>query len=285
MLASLGLSVINRLSVVFQLRVIDASWQDGIRPLCLAIYVLSILGLALNYFLARKFGPERQELQEADQGQKVERYRKPTRILHWGHAVSFLILLGSGLIIFFFPGSALSGNGWLRIMHRVAGIVFIGLPLLYLLVSGKAALRGMKLAFRWGLDDLEWVRVAPEYYYIRDERAMPPQGFFNTAQKVWWLMVIVLGPVIAITGVLLWIFEASAATQFYQLMLFIHSVSFIISGNMLLIHIYLAVIHPISHPLKTGPWGAMTGGKVTMGYARSHHGKWAEDLPKTGENR
>lgn len=285
MLAFIDLSVINRLSVAFQIRVIDISWQDGIRSLCLAVYILSILGLILDSFLAWKFGPERQEVPEADRVREVERYRKPTRLLHWGHAASFVILLGSGLVILFFPGAALSGNGWLRIMHRVAGIVFIGLPLLYLLVSGKTAWWGIKLAFKWGLDDFKWVRVAPEYYYIRDERTMPPQGFFNTAQKVWWLMVIVLGPVIAVTGVFLWIFGASATTQLYQLVLFIHIVSFIISGNMLLIHIYLAVIHPVSHPLKTGPWGAMTGGKVTMGYARARHGKWADDLPETGENR
>lgn len=285
MLAPIGLLGISRLSVDFQVRVIDIAWQDTIRPLCLIVYILTILGLVLNYVFTQKFKPEKHGVQEAEQRQEVERYRKPTRILHWSLAALFVVLFGSGLVIFCFPGAAISGSSWLHSMHRVAGIVFIILPLLYLLINPKAAWRGIKLAFVWGADDLEWVKAAPEYYYLHDERAMPPQGFLNTHQKAWWLAAIVLGPVLAITGVLLWAFEASAATQFYQLMLFCHSVSFIIIGNMFLMHIYLAVIHPVTRPWKTGPWGAMTRGKVPMEYARSHHGKWIEGLQKAGEDR
>jgi formate dehydrogenase gamma subunit len=159
------------------------------------------------------------------------------------------------------------------------------MPLLYLLLSPKAAWQGIKLAFRWGVEDLEWVRAAPEYYYLHEERAMPPQGFLNTGQKAWWLAAIVLGPILAVTGVLLWAFEASAAAQFYQLLLFYHTVSFIIIGNMFLVHVYLAVIHPINRPWKAGPWGAMTGGKVTAEYARSHHGKWLAGSSQTGKGR
>jgi len=280
MIASLDFCVIGKLSAGFQAQALPVSWQDIIRPLGLAVYILTILGLALNYFVTRKFKPEARGGEEAEP--EVERYRKLTRVLHWCHAASFVILFVSGMV-FFCSGSVMAGGNWLHVVHRVAGIIFIGLPLLYLLVNWKATWRGIKLAFQWGVDDLEWVKAAPQYYYLFEEQAMPPQGYLNTGQKVWWLMAIVLGPILAVTGVLLWAFQADAATEFYQLMLFCHEVSFIIIGNMFIVHIYLAIIHPLARPLKTGPWGAMTRGKIPLEYARSHHGKWSEGLPKTAK--
>jgi len=278
MIASLDFWVIDNLSFGFQAQVIPVSWQDIVRPLGLVVYILTVLGLALNYFVTRRIKPGERGIQEAEP--EVERYRKPTRILHWCQAASFAVLFVSGMV-FFFSGSAMASGNWLHIVHRAVGIIFIGLPLLYLLVKWKAAWRGIKLAFQWGVDDLEWVKAAPQYYYLFEEQAMPPQGYLNTGQKVWWLMVIVLGPVLAVTGVLLCVFQADAARQYYQLMLFYHEASFIIIGNMFLVHIYLTVIHPHAHPWKSGPWHAMTRGKVTLGYARLHHGKWLEGLRKT----
>ncbi len=278
MVASLGFWVIENLFPGFQAQAIPVSWQEIIRPLGLAVYILTILGLALNYFVTRKIRPAEREIQAADR--EVARYRKPTRLLHWCQAASFVVLFVSGMV-FFFSASTVTSSSWLHIVHRAAGVIFIALPLLYLLVRWRTAWRGIKLAFQWGVADLEWAKAAPQYYYLFEEEAMPPQGYLNTGQKAWWLMVIVLGPVLAVTGVLLWVFQADAARQYYQLLLFYHEVSFIIIGNMFLVHIYLALIHPHARPWRSGPWHAMTRGKVALEYARRHHGKWLQDLQKT----
>ena len=62
-------------------------------------------------------------------------------------------------------------------------------------------------------------------------------------------------------------------------MVFIHDISFIATGAMFLLHIYLGVFHP----LMTESWGAMAGGKVSAEYAEAHHGKWYQEVGKGKE--
>jgi len=99
MVASMVFWVIDNFSFGFQAQAIPMSWQEIIRPLGLAVYILTILGLALNYFVTRKIKPGERGIQGADQ--EVERYRKPTRILHWCQATSFVVLFVSGMVFFF----------------------------------------------------------------------------------------------------------------------------------------------------------------------------------------
>jgi len=47
----------------------------------------------------------------------IERYRKPTRVLHWINAVSFGILFLTGLVLF-----VPSWGRWLRGVGRVSSI-------------------------------------------------------------------------------------------------------------------------------------------------------------------
>ena len=53
-------------------------------------------------------------------------------------------------------------------------------------------------------------------------------------------------------------------------MVFVHDVSFIVTGTMFFLHIYLGVFHP----MMTEAWNAMTSGKISAEYAKAHHGKW-----------
>ena len=210
--------------------------------------------------------------------QEVERYRKPTRILHWVHLCAFIALFLTGLILFI-PGlGILAQDSWTRVIHRVAAVVFVIAPLIYMLLNWTATWKGIKDAFTWGSDDIGWLQAAPRYYFLSDEKAMPPQPHMNTGQKMWWFMVIVFGLVFVITGLIMWVFGP------VQWMVFIHDVAFITTGCMLFVHIYLSAIHPLMRPLRTGAWSSMmTRGKVSAEYAKSHHGKWYEGIAKTKE--
>jgi formate dehydrogenase subunit gamma len=205
---------------------------------------------------------------------EVERYRKPTRILHWVHTSSFILLFLTGLILYLpYPVSLLAQDSWTRVIHRAAALIFILGPIVYLIMSPKAALKGIKEAFHWGPDDIGWLRAAPRYYFLSDEEAMPPQPHMNTGQKLWWLMVIVLGGVLALTGIVMYALKTVAPPQLLQWMVFLHDVAFIATGAMFFLHIYLSVIHP----LMRGAWSSMARGKVSTEYARSHHAKWYEE--------
>ena len=208
--------------------------------------------------------------------QEVEKYRKPIRILHWIHSGAFVLLFLTGLVLFIPQLGFLAEDSWTRLIHRIGAAIFIIIPLIYLIINPKAVGRGLKEAFTWNSDDIGWIKAIPRYYFNGDESSMPPQGAMNTGQKMWWFIVIVFGVIIAITGAVMWFFKASAPPALLEWMVFIHDVSFIVIGSMFFVHIYNAIIHPLFNEA----WGAMTGGKITVEYAKKHHGKWYAEISK-----
>lgn len=212
--------------------------------------------------------------------QEIERYRTPTRVLHWVNTGAFITLFLTGLILFVPPLAGLAQDSWTRVIHRAAALVFVVGPLVYLVTNWRASWHGIKDAFTWGADDIGWVKAAPRYYFLSDESSMPPQGHMNTGQKMWWFMVIVFGVIFAITGFIMWAAKSTAPSPLLQWSIFIHDVSFITTGAMLFVHIYLSVLHP----LMTGAWDSMARGKVSVEYVKSHHAKWyQEEIAKAGK--
>ncbi len=212
--------------------------------------------------------------------QEVERYRKPTRILHWIHGGAFIFLFLTGLILFIPQLGILAQDSWTRVIHRIVAVLFVVVPLIYIPLNWKATLRGIKNAFSWGKDDIGWLKAASRYYFLADEKGMPPQEHMNTGQKMWWFMVIVFGLIFVITGLIMWVFKTVAPAALLQWMVFIHDVAFIVTGCMFFVHIFLSVAHPLMRPLRTGAWNSMARGKVSVEYAKSHHGKWYDRVTK-----
>ena len=205
---------------------------------------------------------------------EVVKYTKPARVLHWIHTASFVILFLTGLVLFIPALGFLAEDSITRIIHRIGAALFIIVPLIYLIAWPKAALREVKEAFVWNSADIGWLKSAPRYYFLGDEKGMPPQGHMNTGQKMWWFMVLVFGAGFIITGLIMWFFKATAPVGLLQWSVFVHDICFIATGTMLFLHIYLGVFHP----LMAESWKAMTGGKISAEYAKSHHGKWYEEI-------
>ena len=215
--------------------------------------------------------------------QEVERYRTPTRILHWIHAGAFTLLFFTGLILFIPQLGFLAQDSWTRVIHRIAAAVFVIAPLIYIPLNWKSSWKGIKEAFSWGADDIGWLMAAPRYYFLSDEKAMPPQDHMNTGQKMWWLMVIVFGIVFVLSGIIMWAFKTVAPAALLEWMVLLHDVAFIASGCMFFVHIYLSVFHPLMRPARTGAWSSMARGKVSVDYAKSHHAKWYDKITKGEE--
>jgi len=210
---------------------------------------------------------------------EVEKYRKPIRILHWIHSGAFVLLFLTGLIIFI-PGLGfLAEDSWTRVIHRVGAAIFVIIPLIYLVINPKSVGQGLKKAFTWGNGDMGWLKAAPRYYFLGDEKEMPPQGEMNTGQKLWWFLTLVFGVIFVITGAVMWFAKLSAPAAVLQWMVFVHDVAFIVTGAMLLLHIYLGVFHP----MMTEAWNSMTGGKISTEYAKKHHAKWYAEISKGKE--
>lgn len=215
--------------------------------------------------------------------EEVERYRKPTRILHWVHAGSFTILFLTGLILFIPQLGFLAEDSWTRVIHRAAAVIFIVAPAIYIPLNWKASVKGIKEAFMWGMDDFGWLKAAPSYYFLADEESMPPQGHMNTGQKLWWLMVIIFGALFIVTGLVMWALKTVAPPALLEWMVILHDIAFIVSGAMFFVHVYLSVVHPLMGPAHIGAWSSMARGKVSVHYAMSHHAKWYDTISKNRE--
>ncbi len=212
---------------------------------------------------------------------KVEKYRLAIRILHWVHAGAFVLLFLTGLVLFVPVLGFLAEDSWTRVIHRVGATVFILAPVVYTILDPRAAIRGIKQALTWGQDDIVWLTAAPRYYFLGDEQSMPPQGSMNTSQKMWWFMVLVFGVVFVITGLVMWFGKASVPPSILRWMVFVHDVAFIVTGAMFFVHIYLSVFHPLMNE----SWASMTGGKISVRYARTHYGKWYQEVSRNKERK
>lgn len=208
--------------------------------------------------------------------ERVERYRRPTRVLHWIHASAFLALVITGLVLFV-PGlGILAQDSWTRLIHRIAAAIFIIIPVIYLVTNWKATWVSVKEGLTWGSDDIGWLRAAPLYYFLGDESAMPPQGHMNTGQKLWWLIVLVTGVVFVISGGLMWFGKVALPTGILNWSVFIHDVAFVMVVSMFFVHLYLSTLHP----LMAGVFRSMVDGTVSAKYAKSHHTKWYQEIAK-----
>jgi len=205
--------------------------------------------------------------------ERVEKYSRATRILHHIHTAAFILLFLTGLVLFVPQLGVLAQGSWTRIVHRIAALAFIIAPTLYTILKPRAAIAAVKEAFTWGKDDLGWLKAAPRYYFLSDEKDMPAQGHMNTGQKLWWFIVLGTGAVFILTGLIMWFLKTVAPGALLQWMVFLHDIAFIAAGAMLFVHVYLGVIHP----MMTEAWSAISKGTVSKHYAQSHHGKWYEE--------
>jgi len=200
----------------------------------------------------------------------VERFKKRTIWFHWIHTAAFLVLVVTGAILFF-PGiGAPAAGGLTRLIHRIAVVFFVGVPVIYFVWNPRMSLHFIKETLTWGKDDFDWVQAAPLYYFGGAEEKMPPQGHVNTGQKMWQFIVLGTGVLFVISGLIMWFLKDAVSSSLFQWCVIVHDIAFIVAFLMLLVHIYLGVIHP----RMTESLRSMWDGKISPTYARHHYGKW-----------
>ena len=206
----------------------------------------------------------------------VERFRKRTIWFHWIHTTAFLVLLVTGAILFL-PGlGGPAAGGITRFIHRIAVVFFVGAPIIYFIISPRMSWHFIKETLSWGKNDIQWISRAPDYYFGGDEEKMPPQGHVNTGQKMWQLVVLGTGILFLVTGILMWFFKDTLSPAVFEWSVIAHDIAFIVALLMLLVHVYLGIIHP----RMTESLRSMWNGKISKTYARSHYGKWYDEVTR-----
>lgn len=186
----------------------------------------------------------------------IRRFHKPEILLHWMHAIPFLILLGTGFYLAWEGFEGEERDKMVSSIHEYVGVLLIALPpLVFIFSRSRFLLRDIKEIFSFGKDDLQWMINQP----LRKHG--PPMGKFNTGQKFNSIAVLGYSFILQGTGIWLWMTPQGLLPRWsHTLMAFV--ACFLLMG-----HIFMAVVNPST---RTGFMGIINGW-VPRKYMEEHH--------------
>jgi formate dehydrogenase subunit gamma len=202
----------------------------------------------------------------------LPRFTPVERFAHRATAILVLVLVVSGLALFFPPLALLVGRRPLvESVHVAAGLV---LPLPTLIALGTPEFRAELAALnRFAPDDWAWLRR-------RDRRrASLRVGKFNAGQKLAAACFAAAGVVLLGTGVMLLIPDLLALPDgLRQGATVVHDATTLALVALLLGHAWLALRHPQARE-------AMRTGRMDAEYARREHPEWAAHQGRESRKR
>jgi formate dehydrogenase subunit gamma len=203
---------------------------------------------------------------------RVRRYSGSARINHWIVAISFVLLLLSGLSLFhpslFVIGTTLFGSGQMvRWLHPWIGVVlaiaFAGLFLRFLPANLPA------------FTDFVWLARLRSVIAGNDQY-LPEVGKYNAGQKfVFWSQTVLVA-IMFITGIALWDEKLPFFVQLtgYQPTIDDRRLAAVIHATAAVLAIVIWIIHVYAAIWVRGTIPAMTAGSVSGGWGWRHHRKW-----------
>jgi formate dehydrogenase subunit gamma len=191
----------------------------------------------------------------------LRRFSRTERALHWIHASAFLVLLGSGLVLYLPALAAAVGRRPLvKEVHLATALLWAVALVAVVAVGDRHGLRRtLRELDRFDEDDRRWLRGG-----------RTPQGRFNAGQKLNAALTASFALLFGVSGLLLWLGERDTRFR-WDSTIVLHDVLTLLSLGLLCGHLYLAVIHPKTRHALRG----MTLGTVREDWAREHHAKWA----------
>jgi formate dehydrogenase subunit gamma len=193
--------------------------------------------------------------------ERIRRFSRTERALHWVHAFAFFVLLASGLVLYVPRLSELVARRQLvKDVHLYTGVawaVLIGVLILLGLRHGLS--ETIREVERFDSEDLRWL-------LRRGGRA----GRFNAGQKLNAIVTAAFAVLFTISGFLLWYGERDTRFRFANTIL-LHDGLMYVALVLLAGHLYLSLVHPSTRQALCG----MIGGTVDEEWARRHHPRWA----------
>ena len=211
---------------------------------------------------------------------RVPRYSGSARINHWIVAVTFVLLLLSGLSLFhpslFWLSTLFGGGAVVRWLHPWLGVVL------------TVSFLGLFVRFFWQnlpeFTDFVWL-ARIRYVLTAKDDYLPEVGKYNAGQKfVFWSQA-VLVMTMFVTGMGLWepglhyvegLFGFKATIDQLRMAALVHAGAAVLAITIWIVHVYAAI-------WVRGTFSAMTRGFVTGGWGWRHHRKWLRKEVDKGE--
>jgi formate dehydrogenase subunit gamma len=207
-----------------------------------------------------------------ESGRTIERFNNLERFAHWMTAVSFVILGLTGLAMLYgravlIPLIGKAGFAWLMMVgkyaHNYLGFAFIvGIVLMVVIWLRN------NLPDKY---DIPWLLKGGGLI----TRGHPAARKFNAGQKMIFWSVVIIGGIIAYTGVMLMFPETETLIdkQGHQ---YWHAVLALIMIAVIIAHIYIGSLG------MKGAFQAMGSGQVDENWAKQHHSVWVEEMAAKG---
>lgn len=205
---------------------------------------------------------------------QILRFRVGPRIVHAMLASSFILLLATGYILFWPLISQYAAGGFSRWLHRVGAVIYMAIPLVYLIVDRRAAKELLWDSFHYDRDDVRWLLHFFRYFFGHAE-GMPPQGRLNAGQKFHHASVVLFSAFIVASGIVLWVGKGDLGANALALAAMVHDVSMFVLTVLLVGHLYFTFVY--------NAISGMVTGYVEEEDARLEHSKWVEELEKEGK--
>ena len=205
----------------------------------------------------------------------VPRHKMSFVLCHWLNGISFLMLFITALPLFadqFQFMYDMFGAATLQNAHRFFAVVFIVTPIIGLLIAREGYAKMFNEVFSFGIDDIKFLIRFPLELLGMHPEGVPKQGFYNGGEKMNIALQMGIWCVMVASGLILWFGSGHLDNSVRAWFIPIHSIAAAVGFAAALAHIYLAVVMypPSLHGMKDGT--------ITAKYAKSHHGKWIDDL-------
>jgi formate dehydrogenase subunit gamma len=215
------------------------------------------------------------KLHEKPTGRKMKRFSGFERFVHWGTAVTFLLLAVTGLAILFGKHVLLPifGHAFLaavlelgKLVHNYVGPVFGGFVLLMILTFVRDNV--------WRAIDAVWIRRAGGL--LGGDHV--PSGRFNFGEKTWfWIGVTFLGLTVAVSGLVMDFPNLGWTRADMQTANIVHAIASMLLLALSFGHIYMGTLGV------EGAYASMKTGYVDETWAKEHHEVWYQDV-KAGKS-
>ena len=210
--------------------------------------------------------PPRRGARASSRPRYVQRFTLTERLLHWVHASAFLVLLGSGLILYI-PAlsTTFADRPLIKDVHFYTAVSWVGAMILVALLGNRRAVaRTIREVDLFDRDDRRFLAG----------RVHAPQGRFNAGQKVNVIVTAAFATLFFISGMILWLGERNTDIRLGGT-IYLHDALMYLSVVIVIGHLYLALVNRSTrHSLR-----GMVLGSVSEDWARAHHAKWLPATP------
>lgn len=174
-------------------------------------------------------------------GKKYYVFTLFNRIIHGMAAISFLIIIPTGLIMMF--GSTFGGGEFVKAckeLHAVATVLFM-------VSVGPMFLMWLKNML-FTAEDIKWFMILGGY--LSKEKKPIPAGKFNAGQKMWFWVCTIGGVAMIFTGVTMYVADLNLAVltmfgltkiEMLRLCIIVHNIAGLAMVALFFTHVYMSM--------------------------------------------